>query len=241
MKTEIGLSGHADIGGITRYATIVAALFAMFCGGCASFNHTSSTCCTDQVFSGWRDHVWAKRAYHQRFLTCADRHPSHFRSGFLAGYSAVCRGEDGYVPAVPPKSYWGYSYQTAEGNEMVGSWFAGYPEGVRAATEDGAGLYRDVQVSAMLNAAMQPQDNAWAQYSAAEPMGGGDQPPVLSGQDLEMPPPAPAESLSPTSRNVPPQMTPADTTLNYRRLSPERNGNQPLADKRQQISWNQQR
>jgi hypothetical protein len=162
MKCELESGKSIPIGFLSRCAAIAVVLMAGLAEGCASFNHTSSSCCCcgDQLYCGWRDYVWAKRAYHHRHAICGDAYPTHFRDGFMAGYMAICHGEDGYAPATPPKSYWGYAYQSAEGQAMTGSWFAGYPEGVRAAQEDGAGKYRDLRVSAMLDAAMQPQPDA---------------------------------------------------------------------------------
>ncbi len=249
MKTVFGSGDRAAVGKANRYVTsesgglcrpfaMRAAIFGFailtsLCGGCASinqgcacFNHSSSTSCKDVLFCGWRDHVWAKRAYHQRFATCGDRHPSHFRRGFLAGYSAVCDGEDGYAPAVPPKDYWGYSYQSAEGNEMVTSWFGGYPEGVRAATDDGSGMYRDVQVSSMLNAAMQPSTDAWAPYVSTE---SGSNPPVLSGQEIDLPPLPAGYSTPPETIMNQTDFPTNDTTHNYRQPAARTADNTPLS------------
>ena len=233
MKTLLGSDGRALIGEASRYAIFGFAILASLCGGCASFNqgcasfnHSSSTSCTDVFFCGWRDHVWAKRAYHQRFATCGDRHPSHYRRGFLAGYSAVCNGEDGYAPSVPPKQYWGYSYQSAEGNEMVTSWFGGYPEGVRAATDDGSGMYRDVQVSSMLNAAMQPSTDAWAPYVSTE---SGSNPPVLSGQEFDLPPLPAGYSTPPETIMNQTDFPTNDTTHNYRQPAARTADNTPLS------------
>jgi hypothetical protein len=170
--------------------------------GCESLNQCSFSeiCCKDELFSGWRDHVWAKRAYHRCFPVCEHGHPSHFRRGFIAGYSAVCSGEDGYMPAVPPRDYWGYSYQSAEGHQMAGAWFEGYPEGVQAAMADGAGRYRDVQISTMLNQAMQPQSNVWAPYANEEMIDG---PPILSGEEAGAPIPEPVPSAPISESEVP--------------------------------------
>jgi hypothetical protein len=235
MKTESGLPSHFELGVLCRTAMIGLALLAASCAGCTGFNHTSATCCSDQVFGVWRDNVWAQRAYCSRFSTCPDPHPRHFRSGFLAGYQSVCCGEDGYVPAVPPKSYWGYSYQNAQGSQMAGSWFAGYPEGVRAAQEDGAGNFRNVQVSAMLNAALQPQTSEIPPQETIEVID-SNSPPVLSGRDLSMPPASNNQAQPDTSATPP--LPSGSTTQSLRRTGSISTANAPLADQTQPISWN---
>jgi hypothetical protein len=79
---------------------------------------------------------------------------------------------------------------------MVGAWFSGYPEGVKAASKT-VRVYRDVQVSSMINAALQPATDVWAPYTSAETDG---QPPIVTGQDLEMPP-LPESSPMPIPEN----------------------------------------
>ena len=108
----------------------------------------------DGVFSNYRDKVWAKRACNLRYANCNRPYPEHFQSGFEAGYINICEGGDGYVPATPPESYWGFEYQTPDGSQCVKSWFEGYPAGVEAAKRDRAGTYRDVYVSRMIQSAI---------------------------------------------------------------------------------------
>lgn len=86
----------------------------------------------------------------------------------MAGYTAVCDGQDAYLPAVAPEEYWGYRYQSAEGGHMVNAWFEGYPEGVRAAAQDGVGSYRDLQIPDAYNEFIDPSTNAWDAYLPAE-------------------------------------------------------------------------
>jgi hypothetical protein len=191
MAFAISSKEHLRTIALRSCAGLALATLALLANGCTTtynnnnwFNHCNDECCVDTLFTAWRDHVWAKRAYHRCYPVCEHLHPSHFRRGFIAGYSAVCAGEDPYLPAVAPEDYWGYSYQSAEGNQMVGAWFEGYPEGVRAAQEDGTGAFRDVRISSSLDALMEPTADPWAEYATTEQ---GDQPPVLSGQEMEMP------------------------------------------------------
>jgi hypothetical protein len=172
------------------FLCLAVAGLALFANGCTTtynnnwWNHCNNECCVDSLFTAWRDHVWAKRAFHRCYPVCGHLHARHFRRGFMAGYGAVCGGEDPYLPAVAPEEYWGYSYQSAEGSQMVGAWFEGYPEGVKAANQDGAGAYRNLQISSSMDELMEPNSDPWAPYMTPE---GGDQPPVISGQGTEMP------------------------------------------------------
>ena len=56
-------------------------------------------------------------------------------------------GGDGCNPAFPPRQYWGWKYQSSEGQAKVASWYAGYPHGARAAEEDGIGNWTQIQTS----------------------------------------------------------------------------------------------
>lgn len=244
MTSRLGLKKRNDSAGFTAaalWAVAIASLLSSGCtsygGGynsnwCDSFNHCSNECCTDQLFCGWRDYVWAKRAFYQRYPHCQRLHSAHFRRGFMAGYTAICAGEDEYTPAVPPEDYWGYKYQNAEGSQIVGAWFEGYPEGVKAATEDGAGMYRDIKVSAMLNAAMQPNTDAWADYTTGESEG---QPPILTGQDMDMPPLP--EQVAPLSEEGSPLGWHPTTGTTPGGSEEAAASNVPLSAQRRPFSW----
>lgn len=113
----------------------------------------------DGPLNGYRNHVWANRAYNLRFGDCDRDFPTHFKQGFCDGYAAVCDGGDGYVPAVPPEQYWSYQYQSPQGAKCVNTWFKAYPLGVKAAREDGAGSFHKVYISKMVQSAI-VQDKA---------------------------------------------------------------------------------
>jgi hypothetical protein len=108
----------------------------------------------DAVAVSYRDMVWAKRAYNLRYGNCNRSYPEHFENGFCAGYSDICNGGDGYVPAMPPQDYRSYEFQCAEGAQCVNSWFEGYPAGVAAARKDKVGNFNDVLISRMINSAV---------------------------------------------------------------------------------------
>ena len=113
----------------------------------------------DNSIGGFRNHVWSNRAYNLRYGSCNREFADHFKQGFVDGYNAVCKGGDGYVPAIPPEQYLSYQYQSAEGAKCVNTWFKAYPLGVKAAREDGSGAFQKVYISKMIKSAI-VQDKA---------------------------------------------------------------------------------
>ena len=105
----------------------------------------------------FRDLVWSKRAFNLRFGNCDRPYAEHFKNGFCDGYSDVCQGGDGFTPALPPDTYRGYEFQSADGSNCVNAWFEGYPAGVAAARKDNSGSYHDLAVSRMLDAAIKQE------------------------------------------------------------------------------------
>lgn len=114
----------------------------------------------DQSIAGYRDMVWAKRAYNLRYASCERQYGNHFRKGFIDGYCSVCNGDKGYVPAMPPEDYWSSQFQCAEGANCVNAWFEGYPVGAQAAKKSGAGSYHDIYISKMINSAIVQEKQA---------------------------------------------------------------------------------
>jgi hypothetical protein len=101
----------------------------------------------------WRNNAWASQAWHQRkWQFVGQPYLREFGEGFRAGYADVANGGNGCTPALPPRKYWNWRYQSGEGQAKVAAWFAGYPHGAKAAEEDGAGLYSQIQVSESLRA-----------------------------------------------------------------------------------------
>ncbi len=136
------------------FAVTIIALSANMAGCSLSQSNFFDGEIVDAAFGKYRDRVWAKRACNLRFSSCNRPYQEHFQTGFEAGYTNICGGGDGYVPATPPEDYWGFEYQTPDGSQCVNSWFEGYPAGVAAAKRDRAGTYRDVYVSRMIQSAM---------------------------------------------------------------------------------------
>lgn len=102
----------------------------------------------DESVTDWRDFVWGKRAFYQRYGSDAS---GPFMDGFLEGYHDMLQGDDGCVPVVPPRKYWGWKYQSAGGQSSISDWFDGYAAGVTAAKEDGLADLGKVPVSSSYN------------------------------------------------------------------------------------------
>lgn len=105
----------------------------------------------NKAVSSTRNKAWSKTAWHKRkHLFCREKQLDDFCKGFRAGYSDVCSGSTGCTPSVPPREYWSWQYQSAEGQRKTSAWFAGYPHGARAAEEDGVANWSQIQLSSEL-------------------------------------------------------------------------------------------
>jgi hypothetical protein len=137
----------------------IAAVFIFQSTGCTTSGCLDWDHLLDEPLAEFRQKTWAQRAYNSRYANCDRKYGDHFRQGFIEGYSAICSGQDGYVPALPPENYWGQEYQCAQGSKCVNAWFEGYPAGAEAAQADGAGQFHNVYISKMANTSV-TQDNA---------------------------------------------------------------------------------
>ena len=140
---------------------VVFLALCLACSGCALTKGVNNYLeyndeCNDFVM-GWRNEVWARQAWHEQ-KHYFDGHPEQgaFGAGFRDGYADVASGSDGCPPPVPPRKYWTWKYQTPEGQQKVAAWFEGYPHGVRAAEEHGAGDFQEIQVSYAIEAQHSP-------------------------------------------------------------------------------------
>ena len=184
---------------------------------------------TDKIFEkgigSYRDKVWAKRAYNLRYANCEREYGNHFRDGFVDGYCSVCRGDKGYVPAMPPEDYWSPQYQVPEGAKCVNAWFEGFPVGAEAAKKDGAGKFHDIYISNMVNSAVVQDKQAKALKSPRKtvPIIAPPAPRAEMPQAM-MPPilPAPTASVDNSAPAV------IDTTVDSRAPLPM-NGLQPAS------------
>jgi hypothetical protein len=97
---------------------------------------------------GYRHTCMASKAWHSRKHCYANQqYMKDFARGFKAGYMAVAAGGDGCTPAFPPREYWGWKYQSCEGQARVAAWFSGFPYGAQAAEQDGIGGWTQIQSS----------------------------------------------------------------------------------------------
>ena len=149
----------------SRWTTLAATILlvsAAFLTGCAPFrglreNLQYNDSMNDFVM-GWRNAAWARQAWHEhKYLYVEEPQFVTFGQGFRDGYADVAGGASGCVPGLPPRSYWTWKYQTGEGQAKVAAWFAGYPHGARAAQEDGAGNFQQIQVSHLIEAQYSPE------------------------------------------------------------------------------------
>lgn len=121
-------------------AALSLALVTGFCG-CTSVSSlrsiASSGTWNDTVETLRNRSYSAKAWYHRQGNFCNVGNSRDFQAGFRAGYEAIADGKPGCPPAFPPKEYWGWEYQSADGKSRTAAWFQGYPYGVQAAREDG--------------------------------------------------------------------------------------------------------
>jgi hypothetical protein len=122
----------------------------------------------EKLFEEYRDYVWAQRAFNLRYGNCNIANGEDFGNGFVEGYCDVCNGGTGHAPAVPPNEYWGDRYQTEAGSNMVSAWFRGYPEGVRAARQDGATRFNKIYMSNEMLAALEMKKDSSSTVTAEE-------------------------------------------------------------------------
>jgi len=74
-------------------------------------------------------------------------HSVDYAKGFEDGYYDVASGGEGCPPPLPPKKYWGVSYQSPVGQEHVKAWFQGFRDGAAAAKADGAAAFGTIYIS----------------------------------------------------------------------------------------------
>ena len=100
---------------------------------------------------GHRNRSSASKAWHcRKHHFCNEKYLKEFSQGFKAGYLGVSDGGTGCTPAFPPREYWGWKYQSCEGQARVAAWYSGYPHGSRAGEEDGNGHWTQIQSSSSI-------------------------------------------------------------------------------------------
>ena len=100
----------------------------------------------DDFMIGHRDRVMAEKAWHcQKDRFCNKQHSREFKQGFIDGFNGVAQGGGGCMPTVAPKQFWGWRYQSAQGQSAVNAWFEGYPMGVAAAESAGIAEWGNIR------------------------------------------------------------------------------------------------
>lgn len=105
----------------------------------------------NQTMMGHRNKSSASKAWHcRKHHFCNEKYLREFSQGFRAGYMDVADGGKGCTPSFPPREYWGWKYQSCEGQARVAAWYSGFPHGARAAEEDGIGTWTQIQTSSAI-------------------------------------------------------------------------------------------
>ena len=105
----------------------------------------------NQTMMGQRNKSSASKAWHcRKHHFCNEKYMKEFSQGFKAGYMDIADGGTGCTPAFPPREYWGWKYQSCEGQARVAAWYSGYPHGARAADEEGIGHWTQIQTSSAI-------------------------------------------------------------------------------------------
>ncbi len=100
----------------------------------------------DDFMIAHRNKVMAAKAwFREEACHSNEAHLDEFKAGFLQGYADVANGASGCLPAVAPSQYWGWRYQSPDGQAAINAWFAGYPLGAKAAEQDGVGNWGNVR------------------------------------------------------------------------------------------------
>lgn len=131
-----------------------------FSSGCTLVHNAHKLCTENEAWNEavivMRNRSWATKAWHKRKQNfCNQAYVNDFAAGFRQGYEDVANGSDGCTPATPPRSYWNWEFQSGEGQARTSAWFSGYPQGARAAEEDGVGNFAQMQLSSGLQSQFQ--------------------------------------------------------------------------------------
>ena len=113
--------------------------------------------CIDDFMVGYRNRAMAEKAWHcRRDSLCVSQFAREFKDGFIQGYLEVASGGTGCTPAIAPSDYWGWKYQSAGGHSAINAWFQGFPQGVKAAEEDGVGHWQGIRMNHFRQPATHP-------------------------------------------------------------------------------------
>jgi hypothetical protein len=80
------------------------------------------------------DAAWEETAGHMLTAPVSTDYVIGFKQGYVDYLEA---GGPGEPPPVPPRYYWGFRYQTPDGQAAIQDWFAGFRHGTEAALASG--------------------------------------------------------------------------------------------------------
>ena len=162
-----------SLGHRLRFELVASWLLRLFWALCAVVLLTGSSGCsalqgvrdyaqyndvTDEFVVGWRNYVWANKAWAAQKACYADHPYRHdFGEGFRAGYRDAAAGGNGCPPPLPPRKYWRWQYQSPEGQGKIAAWFEGYPQGAAVAEQEGASNWREIPVSYAIQQQYSPE------------------------------------------------------------------------------------
>lgn len=119
----------------------------------------------------YRQKCMATKAWHSRKHCYANqKYLKDFAQGFKAGYMDVAAGGKGCTPPFPPREYWGWKYQSSEGQARVAAWFSGYPYGAQAAEQEGVGNWTQIQTSKAIQNEYVEHGRMPAEYNGMYPV-----------------------------------------------------------------------
>jgi hypothetical protein len=128
--------------------SLVCSLGLCGCSTSSSLRSLSSSGTWNDTVETLRNRSFSAKAYYRRQSCFGNqRYSKDFKAGFRAGYEAIADGKPGCLPAFPPKEYWSWEFQSAEGQSRTAAWFEGFPIGVQAAREDGLNQWSRLQSS----------------------------------------------------------------------------------------------
>jgi hypothetical protein len=111
----------------------------------------------DEFMISYRNRAWSARSWHSnKHKFCDKQQLRDFEAGYRAGYEETAAGGNGCTPTISPPNYWGWKYQSAEGQSRVSAWFEAYAMGARAAEEDGLGSFSSVRTMLPVGQTMPP-------------------------------------------------------------------------------------
>jgi hypothetical protein len=120
----------------------------LVCQGCSPLGHAARTSIIEplvcsryvnEVEDCTHDYQLAKEALARYQADHPEKaYSPDFCLGFKKGYADyLYAGGKGNPPPVPPRCYWNSKYESIEGHQAIGDWFAGFREGAAVAKQSG--------------------------------------------------------------------------------------------------------